>query len=84
MSDINPSLIMKNYQEGKIAKSEAISHLLSIIRDYKSLEYNVEAIKKLNELSIPDKDYFKVLESLLVTLSYFRYLSSNIFFARGK
>ncbi len=79
MSDINPSLIMKNYQEGKSDKSEAMSGLISIIRDYKNLEYNVESLKILNELNIPDEDYFKVLESLLFTHGYFRHHSNNIF-----
>ena len=67
MSELKPVEIIENYKAGKISKSTAIGHAITILENSKDNENRMECISLLNQLEPNSQEVFDLFENLLVS-----------------
>ncbi len=67
MPKLNPTIVFRQFQNGKIDKTSAINYLEAIIENGKDESQRLESIKLLGKIGLNSNGFFKFLESILVS-----------------
>ena len=67
MPKLNPIIVFRQYQNGKIDKTSAMNYLRSIIENGKEESQRLESIKLLGKIGLYSNGFFKFLENILVS-----------------